>query len=77
VSIQSDGKIVALSTWQYGDHWAVTRFNTDGSLDTSFGDEGSVIADFGAASAGYRAAIDGDGRITVASLLRTARLRRR
>lgn len=41
VVIQSDGKIVAVGK---NDHdFALIRYNTDGSLDVSFDDDGKVI----------------------------------
>lgn len=48
VGIQSDGKIVAAGRSGVGDHWPETfqfllvRYNRDGSLDTTFGEDGIV-----------------------------------
>jgi uncharacterized delta-60 repeat protein len=48
IGVQSDGKIIVAgtgSTSYFGAaHLAVERFNTDGSLDTAFGDDGRYIA---------------------------------
>src|SRR5260370_15059819 len=47
VAIQADGKIVVAGTTQAAggtiDHAAVTRYNANGTLDTSFGANGHVI----------------------------------
>jgi len=43
-AIQTDGKLVVAGT--YNNDFFVTRFNTDGSLDTSFGSGGSKTTDF-------------------------------
>ena len=68
--VQADGKIVAIGESQVFDNddsVAVTRLNTDGSLDTSFSDDGKFAYDFGTGdSYGWAGAIDGDGRIVVA-----------
>jgi uncharacterized delta-60 repeat protein len=49
VALQPDGKIVAAGT-SFGQFtisdFALTRYNTDGSLDSSFGTGGRVITDF-------------------------------
>ena len=49
IALQSDGKIVAAGWSQNGtsDEFAVARYNTDGSLDTTFGGVGYVTTDFG------------------------------
>jgi len=50
VAIQSDGRIVAggsSGNSVTGGDFALTRYNTDGSVDTSFGAAGKVITDFG------------------------------
>lgn len=59
---QSDGKLVAAGVVQ-GQGYAVARYNTDGSLDTSFGSGGTVTI----ASAGFarQVAIEPDGKIVI------------
>ncbi len=49
MAIQSDGKIVVvgLGITSHGGDFAVVRYNTDGSLDTSFGGTGIVITPVG------------------------------
>jgi uncharacterized delta-60 repeat protein len=52
VAVQPDGKILAAGTafasGPMDDHFAVVRYNLDGSLDSSFGSGGVATADFGA-----------------------------
>ena len=52
LAVQSNGKIVTAGTtsikvWMNDHRFAVTRYRTDGSLDTSFGMHGTVDTDFG------------------------------
>jgi uncharacterized delta-60 repeat protein len=49
LGIQSDGKIVAAGYSEVGGNkcFAVARYNTDGSLDTTFGTDGIVITAIG------------------------------
>ena len=49
VAIQSDGKIVAAGYSDNGsnDDFALVRYNTDGSLDTSFDSDGKVTTAIG------------------------------
>jgi uncharacterized delta-60 repeat protein len=81
-AVQSDGKIVVAGTVetptaylvQGGSDFALVRYNTDGSLDTSFDGDGIVITDFrtdfstfGNSSDGaYAIAIQPDGKIVAA-----------
>lgn len=64
VLIQTDGKIVATGSTSNNSpertFAALARYNTDGSLDTSFGTGGKVIGHEGSA---YSAVIQVDGRI--------------
>src|SRR5919106_2509881 len=51
VAIQGDGKIVAggcVSCFTGTDDFALARYNTDGSLDTTFSGDGNVTTDFAA-----------------------------
>jgi uncharacterized delta-60 repeat protein len=69
--VQPDGKIVVVgSTWYttgpYSfDAPSVTRYNTDGSLDYSFGTQGSVLASTTSGYGGYfdGVALQNDGKI--------------
>ena len=68
VAIQPDGKIVVAGTdnSHTGD-FALARYNTDGSLDTSFSCDGKQITDFaGNVEVGNGVAVQSDGRIVVA-----------
>ena len=70
MTFQADGKIVAAGqaggknfNWKF----AVVRYNTDGSLDTSFGGDGKVTTDFtDGYEAAYGVAIEADGKIVAA-----------
>jgi uncharacterized delta-60 repeat protein len=71
IAIQADGKIVAggqaigtpnlLQT-----HFALTRYNTNGSLDNTFGNAGIVTTSIGTSSHVSAIAIQADGKIVVA-----------
>ena len=64
VAIQSDGKILVGG---YGGHWALARFNPDGSVDTDFGTNGIVTTDMGLCTCEISAlAIQLDGKIIAA-----------
>ncbi len=57
LALQADGKIVAVGRASDTDtvlDFAIARYNSDGSLDTTFGGDGTVTTDFGID-------IDGDG----------------
>jgi uncharacterized delta-60 repeat protein len=69
VLVQGDGKIVAAGYSFMGTNetdFALARYNSDGSLDASFGTNGIVTTDFGVAEVGTAAALQGDGKIVVA-----------
>ncbi len=70
VAIQTDGKIIAAGATgprsNYGgtnDKFALVRYNTDGTLDTSFGAGGKVTTTIGLYSDAYAIAIQSDGKI--------------
>ena len=62
IAIQQDGKIVAAGASYPG--FALVRYNSDGSLDTSFGTNGKVTTDIN--SGAYSVAIHTDGKIVAA-----------
>lgn len=68
VAIQSDGKIVAagMTDSPFLDGFALARYNADGSLDTSFDEDGKVTTDFGGIDGASGLAIQADGKIVVA-----------
>ena len=69
VAIQSDGKIVAAGFSHNGidNDFALARYNTDGSLDTSFDTDGKVTTAIGAATdIANSVAIQSDGKIVAA-----------
>ena len=69
IAVQSDDKIVVVGTSDSGSgnsEFAVTRFNVDGSLDTSFNGDGLVTASFLAGNdLGSGIGVQSDGKIVV------------
>jgi len=69
VAIQSDGKIVVAGqnrtfpTIPFTFNFALARYNTDGTLDTSFGSGGKVVTPFGYNFGSKAMAIQSDGYI--------------
>jgi uncharacterized delta-60 repeat protein len=66
LGLQSDGKIVVSGSTGNGSNrdFALVRYNTDGSLDTSFGGTGKVVTDIGGNDDwGVRMALQNDGKI--------------
>jgi uncharacterized delta-60 repeat protein len=69
VAIQSNGKIVAFGQTNNGTDWdfALARYNTNGSLDTTFDTDGKVVTPFGSGDdEAYGVAIQADGKIVTA-----------
>ena len=66
VAIQNDGKIVLAGV--SGTDFALARYNSDGTLDTSFDIDGKVTTSFGEPTNdySYSVAIQSDGKILVA-----------
>ncbi|MBV9211216.1 MAG: VCBS repeat-containing protein, partial [Acidobacteria bacterium] len=75
VFIQPDGKIIAvgrsyfINNEQYFD-FSLARYNTDGSLDTSFGTGGKATANFNYGDEGFCGALLPNGKILVGGLSR-------
>jgi uncharacterized delta-60 repeat protein len=68
VALQSDGKIVAAGSTS-GTAFLLARFNADGSLDQAFGTNGSVETTFGdQTAAGSAIVVQADGEIIVAGV---------
>ncbi len=63
MALQPDGKIVVVG--QQSDGWAVSRFNADGSPDTSFGSGGEQALDLGSGTTAAAVAIQSDGKVVV------------
>jgi uncharacterized delta-60 repeat protein len=68
VAIQSDGKIVVVGqAWEgtSASYFAVARYNSNGSLDTTFDGDGKVTTGFGTDCGGSAVAIQSDHNIVV------------
>src|SRR5262249_43071817 len=66
VAVQADGKIVVAGSFDGGaSNFAVARYLTDGTLDTSFSGDGKAEVDFGAADFCTGLAIQNDGKIVL------------
>ncbi len=76
MAVQPDGKIVVVgvtayinSNNTYDTNFALARYNSDGSLDTSFGTGGKVSTDFRSTDdTAYSVAFQADGKIVVVGL---------
>src|SRR5918999_110285 len=71
MAIQGDGKIVAagVAVVSGNDDFALARYNSNGSLDTTFDGDGLVTTDFaGGLDVAWGVAIQGDGKIVAAGL---------
>lgn len=76
VAIQSDGKIVSAGyadlSSTVNDDFALLRVNTNGSLDTSFGDNGKVVTNFANRDDNAEAlVIQPDGKLVAGGVART------
>lgn len=71
MALQADGKVIVAgisfegNSAQGGD-FAVARYNTNGTLDTSFGVGGKVTTDFGQTETASSVVVQSDGKIIVA-----------
>lgn len=65
IEVQTDGKILVAghAFSSAGDFFAVTRLNSDGSVDTSFGTNGSAVISFGLIDFFGAMALQPDGKI--------------
>ena len=74
VAIQSDGKIVLVGSARTDTQYvfSIARYNSNGSLDTSFDTDGIVVTDVGSILAGYNSvAIQRDGKIVLIGSIST------
>jgi len=72
IAIQNDGKIVAVGSINIEPNntdFAMIRFNSDGSPDTTFDEDGKVIIDFAISSDARSVNIQPDGKLVVAGSL--------
>jgi uncharacterized delta-60 repeat protein len=67
VAVQADGKIVAVGNGEFGG-FVLARYNTDGSLDATFSEDGKIATTFfsGGSETAWDLAIQADGRIVAA-----------
>ncbi len=67
VTIQADGKLLVAGYSHNGtdNDFAVVRYNTNGTLDTSFSGDGKLTTDFGAADTGQSITLQSDGKFLV------------
>src|SRR5688572_23297562 len=64
-AVQADGKIIVVGAADYAalNDFAVVRYNTDGSLDTTFDGDGKVSTDFNHYDEAKSVKIQPDGKI--------------
>jgi uncharacterized delta-60 repeat protein len=67
VTVQPDGKMVAVGggTLNGRDGFAIARYNSDGSMDASFSQDGLLVSDFGEHTGARDVAIQADGKLVV------------
>ncbi len=69
IKVQSDGKILVAGTSgtdTVSDDFALARYNSNGTLDTTFNGAGKLTTDFGGSESGMSVTILSDGKILVA-----------
>jgi uncharacterized delta-60 repeat protein len=69
MALQAGGKIIVSGASENGNYeWFVQRYNTNGSLDSTYGDNGVRIVNFGSGTNeyAYAVAVDSSGRTVVA-----------
>ncbi len=74
LALQSDGKLVASGRAYHTPgtyHHLVARYNTNGTLDSSFDGDGWNVTDNAADNQGIQCAIQGDGKIVIAGHMNT------
>ncbi len=71
LTFQTDGKVLvggSVSSEIIGEHFAIARYNVDGTLDAGFGNEGKQITKINDGGSGYALGIQTDGKIVMAGL---------
>ena len=71
VALQSDGKIIAAGSTFLD--FALARYNSDGSLDATFGSGGKVTTDFAFSDQAFAVALQSDGKIIAAGFANQGR----
>ena len=71
VALQPDGKILVAGRTNLS--FSLVRYDTDGSLDASFGNNGSVVTSINGGDAAYAIVVQPDGKILVAGTSVTTR----
>jgi uncharacterized delta-60 repeat protein len=71
IALQANGKIVVVG-WRNdpvrANDFAVARYNSNGSLDTSFSGDGKLLTNFGAVDSAEAVAIQSNGKIVVGGM---------
>ena len=71
-TVQTDGKILvaggSYKTGRSNSDFALARYNTDGSLDDTFSDDGKLTTDLGSFDYGYSVTVQTNGKILVAGV---------
>lgn len=70
ITIQSDGKIITVG--ESSGRFALARYNIDGSLDTSFGNGGTVVTYLNGSAYAYAVALQNNGRIVATGYRQTS-----
>ncbi len=73
VAVQADGKILLAGSYSLTDtnyynalyHYAIVRYNSDGSLDTTFDGDGIVTTDLNGDGEAYHVVTQSDGKILI------------
>ena len=63
VVLQPDGKIIVVGQIDQATDCAIVRYNSDGSLDNTFGGSGIIVSDFSGSEGFKSVALQSDGRI--------------
>ncbi|MCK9451770.1 MAG: T9SS type A sorting domain-containing protein [Bacteroidales bacterium] len=73
MAVQADGKIILAGQARFGSYkYAMVRYNTDGSLDQSFGENGIVTTSIDISDFGKSVAIQADGKIVLSGHVQDA-----
>lgn len=72
VAVQADGRIVVAGTTSTGTAMFALRYQTDGTVDASFGIAGSALVSFGPESRAYAVAQQADGKLVLAGAATTS-----